>query len=137
MITEHPIAGKVLIATLNSWRYFAALSAFAMLFALLMLFFADYSVAMLAVSLMLGLACHYYCWRLWMDSHLFNILYRFPEKTEIFDTAINMCWGKKGENNRSLDSRWTGARQLLRRAGLSVLVQWGVVILTVLFSGFE
>ncbi|MBK5142846.1 hypothetical protein I2494_03790 [Budviciaceae bacterium BWR-B9] len=137
MITEHPIAGRVLVATLNSWRYFAALSAFAMLFTLLMLFFADYSVVMLAISLVLGLTCHYYCWRLWMDVHLFRILYHFPEKTEIFDTAINKCWGKKGDNYRSLDSRWAGARQLLHRAGFLVLVQWGIVILTVLFSGFE
>ncbi|MCD1126882.1 hypothetical protein LPW36_12920 [Jinshanibacter sp. LJY008] len=137
MIIEHPMAGKVLIATLNSWRYFAALSAFAMLFTLLMLFFADYSAVMLAISLMLGLACHYYCWRLWMDTHLFNIFYRFSGETEVFDTAINVCWGKKGENNRSLDSRWSGARQLLYRAGFLVLAQWGVVILMVLFSGFQ
>ncbi|WP_144413110.1 hypothetical protein [Pragia fontium] len=137
VMPEHPVAGKVLIATLGSWRYFSALSGMAMLFVLVMLLSNSYSLVVLAVAVVLGLVCQYYCWRLWLDCHLFQIFYQYPEKSDVFDTAINMCWGREGENNRSLASRWSGARRLLYLAAGWMLVQWGTILLSLVVYGLQ
>lgn len=54
---------------LSSWRYFAALT----LPPLLLIFnflYSLWSVALLALFLI----THYYCWRLWLDERLFQLL---------------------------------------------------------------
>lgn len=132
---DNPIAGKVLIATLNSWRYLSALSVLGMLFAF-GLFLANIGwVSVLSLSLLLAIVCQYFCWRLWLDCRLFQILYQFPDQSEVFDTAINMLWDKNSDNSRSLISRWTGARKLLRSAGVALLIQWLMVLLSITVCG--
>jgi hypothetical protein len=135
-IIEQPLAGSVLVVTLNSWRYFSALSALAMLFTLVMLLTDSYSSVILAIASLVGLACQYYCWRLWLDCHLFTIFYQHLQQSDIFDSAINQCWGRKEGSQRSLISRWHGARRLLYLAASSMLIQWGIILILMIVHGF-
>lgn len=133
---EHPLAGKVLITTLASWRYFSALSVLAIFIVLILLVARVSSPFVLAVTLLLGLICQYYCWRLWMDCRLFRIFYRYPQQSDIFDRAINTCWGKERTTHQDLASRWAGARRLLYLAGILMLLQWAVLFLSLIVNSF-
>ena len=133
---DNIVAGKVLIATLNSWRHLAGLSLFGMLFSLMLFLFGDSVTLLFLLSLSFGILCQYFCWRLWLDCRLFGILYQSPTESHSFDTAINMLWNKNGDNTRSLTSRWIGARGQLRFGGIALFVQWLIIILSVAVSRF-
>ncbi|WP_159566495.1 hypothetical protein [Budvicia diplopodorum] len=136
---DNPVAGKVLIATLNSWRYLSALSVLGMLFALSLLIDSHCWVLLLSLSLFVAMVCQYFYWRLWLDCRLFQIFYQFLEQNDDFDAAINMLWNKNGDNihdnNRSLISRWAGARRLLHLGGVALLIQWLAVLLCIATRG--
>lgn len=133
---DNIVAGKVLISTLNSWRYLAGLSLFGMLFSLALFLLGGSVTFLFLLSLLIGILCQYFCWRLWLDCRLFSILYQFPTESHSFDTAINMLWNKNGDNTRSLTSRWIGARGQLRFGGIALLAQWLVILLSVAVSCF-
>lgn len=131
---DNPIAGKILIATLNSWRYLSGLCLLGMLFSFGLLMVNTGRIPVLSLSLLLAIMCHYFCWRLWLDCRLFQIFYQFSERSEVFDTAINTLWDNNSDNNRSLISRWIGARNLLRFAGVTLSIQWLMILLSITLS---
>lgn len=120
---NHPVAGQVLTIHLASWRYLAALTVPPTVFAL---WGADSIVA--GLLLLLAGVTHYYCWRLWLDERLFILLYTHEPQTASFDAALAQLWGKKTTDGRTLDSRWLGAAKLLRRAMVSCLLLWLLMV---------
>ncbi|WP_259275227.1 hypothetical protein [Yersinia canariae] len=120
---NNPIAGQVLTIHLASWRYLAALTLPPIVFAL---WGADSIVA--GLLLLLAGVTHYYCWRLWLDERLFALLYTHEPQTADFDAALAQLWGKKTASGRTLDSRWLGAAKLLRRAMISSLLLWLLMV---------
>ncbi|WP_330985712.1 MULTISPECIES: hypothetical protein [Enterobacterales] len=113
----------------SSWRYFAALTLPPLGLIFNLLFSAD------CVLLMgLFLLTHYYCWRLWLDERLFQLIERESDLTE-FDSGMAHLWPKKtGNTIRTLAERWRGARNLFYRAMFSLMALWGVSLCTVLYQ---
>jgi len=113
---------------LSSWRYFAALTLPPLALIFNLLFSGD------CVLLMgLFLLTHYYCWRLWLDERLFQLIESECDLAE-FDNGMAHLWAKKTDNTRTLAERWRGARNLFYRAIFSLMALWVVSLCTVLYQ---
>jgi hypothetical protein len=124
------IAGQTLLISLSSWRYILTVSLIAYLFCAVLLL-CRASVWGCAVSLAAGLVTLYYCWRLWMDYHFFQLLYRDKADIAAFDQAIDALWSKNSAV-RSLAARWTATSKLIVRAWQWAALQWLGVIVSVI-----
>ncbi|MGE4799924.1 hypothetical protein AB8989_05945 [Yersinia hibernica] len=120
---NNPVAGQVLTIHLASWRYLAALTLPPIVFAL---WGADSLVA--GLLLLLAGVTHYYCWRLWLDERLFALLYTHEVQAVDFEAALAQLWGNKTPTGHTLHSRWQGAAKLLRRAMISSLLSWLLLV---------
>lgn len=115
---------------LSSWRYFAALTLPPLALIFNLMFSADCVVLML-----LFLLTHYYCWRLWLDERLFQLIISESDLVE-FDNGMAHLWAKKTGGTRTLAERWRGARNLFYRAMFSLMALWGISLCTVLYQAF-
>ena len=129
-MSDITMTNKIMHIHLSSWRYFAALTLppFVLLFNLL--FSAD---CVLLIGLFL--LTHYYCWRLWLDERLFQLIESESDLAE-FDHGMAHLWAKKAENIRTLAERWRGARNLFYRAMFSLMALWVVSSCMVLYQAF-
>ncbi|ELY3083838.1 hypothetical protein [Klebsiella sp. 141130] len=115
---------------LSSWRYFAALTLPPLVLLFNLLFSLD------CVLLMgLFLLTHYYCWRIWLDERLFQLIESESDLAE-FDNGMAHLWAKKTGNTRTLAERWRGARNLFYRAMFSLMALWVASLCTVLYQSF-
>ncbi|MDC9622335.1 hypothetical protein PSI22_12000 [Xenorhabdus sp. XENO-7] len=122
------LISKVIIATLKSWRFISALSAFSILIATAMLIAvfnttALNNIALYAVLLFTTLYCQYYCWRIWLDCHYFQILNSSPEKSAEFDQTLLLIFNKLPQS-RTQNDRFNGAIKLLKKATIGLILQW-------------
>ncbi|MDX7987394.1 hypothetical protein FE392_08625 [Xenorhabdus sp. 12] len=125
------MTGKVVIATLRSWCFISGLSAFAALIATMIFIIMPNHQSHYAISLFLALCCQYYCWRVWLDCHYFQILNVYPEKNAEFDQALLLIFNKTPQSKR-LHDRFQGALKLLKRAAVSLFLQFGLLFLFIL-----
>lgn len=74
-------------------------------------------------ALLLAALAKYYAWRVALDAEFFALLHEQPDAAPGFDAALAGFLGRATPPARSPDSRWRGARQLVRRQALVVAVQ--------------
>lgn len=55
----------------------------------------------------------YFEWRVALDAELFAMTNSYPDSDSEFDGAMAMCLGVATQPDRSMESRWRGARRLL------------------------
>ena len=126
-MSDITMTSRIMHIHLSSWRYFAALTLPSLVLIFNLLFSAD------CVLLMgLFLLTHYYCWRLWLDERLFQIIESESDLAE-FDNGMAHLWAKKAGNTRTQAERWRGARNLFYRAMFSLIALWIVSLCTVLY----
>ncbi|MFG1172923.1 hypothetical protein AAFN90_04890 [Erwiniaceae bacterium CAU 1747] len=109
---------------LASWRFFSPLAL-----PPLALAFILPGSSQSALLLLLFLLTQYYCWRLWLDERLFELL-NSEDDLAAFDAGMARLWSAKPGPLRSLEQRWRGARRIFHRAICVLTVLW----LTALFS---
>lgn len=125
---KQPVALRVLIVHLGSWRYLAALSLPPLIFVLTSPMRPETPLLLLLILLV-----HYLCWRLWLDERLFRLLPAGHDDLAAFDAALRALWGGAEGAVRPLAHRWAGARRLLRRALAATLGLWAVWLLVLLW----
>ncbi|MBR7627723.1 hypothetical protein KAT72_01410 [Aeromonas popoffii] len=126
-MSDITMTSRIIKIHLSSWRYFAALTLPPLVLIFNLLFSAD------CVLLMgLFLLSHYYCWRLWLDERLFQLIESESDLAE-FDNGMAHLWTKKTGNTRTLAERWRGARNLFYRAIFSLMALWVVSSSTVFY----
>ncbi|AOM39849.1 hypothetical protein [Xenorhabdus hominickii] len=125
------LTSQVMIVTLKSWRFISALSVLSILIATVILMANLNNITLYAVLLFTALFCQYYCWRLWLDCHYFQILNLYPEKSAEFDQALSLIFNKSPKS-QTMNTRFYGAVRLLKRATVSLILQWGVFFLFLL-----
>ncbi|MGL4430102.1 MAG: hypothetical protein ACRCT4_14430 [Silvania sp.] len=119
-MSDITMTSRIMHIHLSSWRYFAALT----LPPLGLIFNLLFSVA--CVLLMgLFLLTHYYCWRLWLDERLFQLIESESDLAE-FDNGMAHLWVKRKRNTRTLVERWSGAKVIFYKAIFSLLALWFV-----------
>lgn len=115
---------------LSSWRYFAALTLPPMALSFNLLFSVS-SVLLMGLFLL----THYYCWRLWLDEQLFQLIESESDLAE-FDDGMAHMWAKKAGNTRTLAERYCGTRTLFNRALFSLMALWGISLCSVSYFAF-
>ncbi|MGV3345815.1 hypothetical protein ACGVWS_08730 [Enterobacteriaceae bacterium LUAb1] len=113
---------------LSSWRYFAALT----LPPLVLIFnrwFSTDSVLLTGLFLL----THYYCWRLWLDEQLFQLI-ESESDLVAFDNGMAHLWTQKTGNTRTLAERWHGTRTLFYRAMFWLMALWVTSLCTILYQ---
>ncbi|MBS0850054.1 hypothetical protein [Citrobacter sp. JGM124] len=119
-MSDITMTNKIMHIHLSSWRYFAALTLPPLVLTFNLLFSAS------CVLLMgLFLLTHYYCWRLWLDERLFQLIESECDLIE-FDNGMAHLWGKRKGNTCTLVERWSGVRVIFYKAIFSVLALWFV-----------
>lgn len=118
---------RVIHIHLGSWRFFSTMALPPLLLALLLI--GSYQSAVL---LMLFLLTQYYCWRLWLDERLFQLL-NSEEDLAAFDAGMARLWAVKPGATRSLEDRWLGARRILYRSLSALIGLWLVAIFSALW----
>ncbi|SNY61350.1 hypothetical protein [Enterobacter sp. CC120223-11] len=127
-MSDITMTNKIMQIHLSSWRYFAALTLPPLVLIFNLLFSAD------CVLLMgLFLLAHYYCWRLWLDERLFQLIESESDLAE-FDNGMVHLWGKKPGCTRTLAERWHGTKTLFHRAIFSLMALWVASLCTVLYQ---
>ncbi|WP_019946428.1 hypothetical protein [Hymenobacter aerophilus] len=74
-------------------------------------------------ALLLAALAKYYAWRVALDAEFFALLHEQPEATAEFDAALAEFRGRPTPPSRPPESRWYGARQLVRRQAVVVGAQ--------------
>ncbi|MFY0401211.1 hypothetical protein ACOMDP_01095 [Pantoea dispersa] len=112
------MTSRIMQIHLSSWRYFAVLTLPPMVLVFNLLFLVD------CVLLMgLFLLTHYYCWRLWLDERLFQLIASQSDIAE-FDNGMAHMWAKRKEGTRSMAERYHGAKIIFYKAIFSLLALW-------------
>lgn len=127
-MSDITMTSRIMQIHLSSWRYIAALTLPPLVLIFNLLFSAD-SVLLMGLFLL----THYYCWRLWLDERLFQLIESESDLAE-FDNGMAHLWAKKVGNTRTLAERWRGARNLFYRAMFSLMALWIVSSCTVLYQ---
>ncbi|MDU4093328.1 MAG: hypothetical protein E7H57_08660 [Pantoea sp.] len=112
------MTNKIMQIHLSSWRYFAVLTL-----PPLVLLFNHLFSANCVLLMGLFLLTHYYCWRLWLDERLFQLIESENDFIE-FDNGMAHLRAKTKGSTRSLVERWCGAKILFYKAILSLMALW-------------
>lgn len=118
---------RIMRIHLSSWRYFAALTLPPLFVGFLHL--ASWGSL---VSLVLFISTHYYCWRLWLDERLFQLLEKNENLLE-FDAGMACIWGERSGEVRDIAQRWRGAVRLFYRAIVSLILLWLAALVNVVY----
>jgi hypothetical protein len=116
--SAHPVAWGVMTAFLRTGKNVDDASS-VLLLGMLLLYAAQFSPYLtslvMLLALLLALVEKYLAWRVALDAEFFALLSRAPEETTVFDEALAAALGRKQVlPQRSMQSRWLGAKQLLR-----------------------
>jgi hypothetical protein len=115
---ENIMTNSILQIHLSSWRYFALLTLPPLLLAFDLLYSPESVVLLILFTIV-----HYYCWRLWLDERLFQLLNNDTDLLA-FDKGMACLWKAKSERIRPLAERWHGARRLFYRGILMLALLW-------------
>lgn len=127
-MSDITMTNKIMHIHLSSWRYFASLTLPPLVLIFNLLFSLD------CVLLMgLFLLTHYYCWRIWLDEGLFQLIESESDLAE-FDNGMAYLWVKGKRNTRTLAERWSGAKMIFYKAIFSLLALWFVSLCMVFFK---
>ncbi|KHN50797.1 hypothetical protein [Pectobacterium fontis] len=126
-MSDNTMTNRIMQIHLSSWRYFAALTLPPVGLIFTLFFSIDCVILMV-----LFLLTHYYCWRLWLDEKLFQLLDNENDLSK-FDNGMAYLWGKKTCNTRTLAERWRGTRDLFYRAMFSLMALWFASLCSTLY----
>jgi len=113
---------------LSSWRYFAALTLPPMVLSFNLLFSVN-SVLLMGLFLL----THYYCWRLWLDERLFQLIESESDLAE-FDNGMAHMWAKRKGNTHSLVERWRGAKIIFYKTIFFLMALWIVSLCIIVYQ---
>ena len=125
MSPDNPVALRVLLGFLRAGRVLDGGSS-ALLLGTVVLAAAPLpavGIIGVAATLAAGLLEKYFAWRVALDAEFFALLDEQPAHTAAFDAALGEFLGRKIAPGRSVESRWRGARRLLKWQGAAVAVQ--------------
>lgn len=115
-----PEACAALVASLESWRYFALMLCPPLGWALVEAS-GIVQIVLLAASALVSVLI----WRLWLDARLFRCIdWHCPEVEQVAGYALSVIWQRPALRSMSPAARWQGASRLLRRAGYGVALVW-------------
>jgi hypothetical protein len=84
-------------------------------------------------ALVPALTQKYFAWRTALDTHLFDVLGRYPDDSAAFDAALAACLGSKDARpQRALEQRWRGARRLLQWQLAALALQLAMLLAIIL-----
>lgn len=115
-------SGKIIVSLTQSWRYLLFLSLLPYLSALLFLSINIQGKLSVLVASILFLFTQYHLFRLWLDSHFFQALYRCQDN-EIFDNSLRTLFPTR-PNKLSMEARWLGTKRLFSFALIGISIQW-------------
>ncbi|WP_312829602.1 hypothetical protein [Pantoea anthophila] len=118
---------RIMQIHLSSWRYFAALTLppLGLIFNLL---FSASSVLLMGLFFL----THYYCWRLWLDERLFQLIESERDLID-FDDGMAHLWAKRKGGTRSLTERWRGAKAIFYKSVLYLMALWVTSLFLILY----
>lgn len=129
---EHPVTLGVLAAFLRGGRIIDHASSILLLGILFLLtvkapVWPGLLLPTLAIAL--ALAEKYHAWRVALDAELFAVLLAHPAESAQFDCALAVFLGRSHTvTDRSMHSRWQGARRLLCRQAACLGLQLCVTL---------
>ncbi|HLK98662.1 MAG TPA: hypothetical protein VK364_12905 [Hymenobacter sp.] len=86
-------------------------------------------LAVLVLALAVGLLAKYLAWRVALDAEFFTLLHEQPGQASAFDAALAGFLNRKTVPPlRTMQSRWLGARRLVRQQAAAVALQAGLVL---------
>lgn len=128
---QHPIYLGVIVGFLRLGRKFDCAST-GLLFAALAVGILRSEKWLSILMALIGYVEKYYAYRVALDCELFALLQRFPGDMVIFDQALSACLGRTKNADRSISSRWLGARKLLARQLAVLLLQAAALLFALL-----
>lgn len=136
---SHPVAWGVMSAFLRTGKDVDHASS-VLLLGTLLLYVAQFSShpagLVMLPALLLALAEKYFAWRVALDAELFALLGRAPGEATVFDEALAACLGRKPVvRQRTMQSRWLGAKRYLRYQMLACVSQGLIIILLIAWAG--
>jgi len=132
MNPEQPVALRVLLGFLKAGRVLDSGSSVLLLGTLILACapMAPVLMAGLILALVVGLVEKYLAWRVALDAEFFALLHEQPEQAGAFDAALTEFLNRKTVPPlRTMQSRWHGARRLVRQQAVAVALQAGLVLL--------
>ena len=135
----HPVAWGVMTAFLRTGKDADHASSVLLLGTLLLYVtqFPSYLASLvMLLALLLALVEKYFAWRVALDAELFALLGRAPGEATVFDEALAACLGRKSvARQRTMQSRWLGAKRYLRYQMLVCVSQGLIIILLIVWEG--
>lgn len=126
-MTDIRMTQRIVQIHLASWRFFSLLTLPPLVLAFL-LFGSWQSVLLLSLFLL----TQYYCWRLWLDERLFQLL-NSDDDLAAFDAGMAHLWPQKPGPVRSMAERWRGARRLFHRTMYALVSLWLIALFSALW----
>jgi hypothetical protein len=136
----HPVAWGVMTAFLRTGKDVDHASS-VLLLGTLLLYSARFSSCLsslvMLLALLLALVEKYFAWRVALDAELFALLGRAPDETRVFDKALAASLGRKPVvRQRTVQSRWLGAKRYLRYQGVACVSQALIMSALIVLEGF-
>lgn len=126
-------SGKVIVSLTQSWRYLLLLSLLPYISTSPVFSLHFHNKLAFFVASILFLFTQYHLFRLWLDSHFFQALYRYQDDVS-FDESLSILFPKRPKK-QTIEARWLGTKRLFSFAVIGVSVQW-IWCLAMLFFTF-
>lgn len=122
--------GDVIVIFTASWRYLASASILAFICQFVLFICGLTRYIYLFVSIAIFIISHYFIFRLWLDKHLFKILYQQGD-SHCFDFALQQLFPKRPAAV-SMEQRWSGTKKLFNYALSFVVLHWIWILVSIL-----
>ncbi|MEQ5390460.1 hypothetical protein ABN236_00050 [Proteus sp. fly-1013] len=128
-------SGKVIVSLTQSWRYLLLLSLLPYISTSPVFSLHFHNKLAFFVASILFLFTQYPLFRLWLDSHFFQALYRYQDDVS-FDESLSILFPKRPKK-QTIEARWLGTKRLFSFAVIGVSVQWIWCLAMLFFTLFS
>lgn len=128
-------SGKVIVSLTQSWRYLLLLSLLPYISTSPVFSLHFHNKLAFFVASILFLFTQYPLFRLWLDSHFFQALYRYQDDVS-FDESLSILFPKRPKK-QTIEARWLGTKRLFSFAVIGVSVQWIWCLVMLFFTLFS
>lgn len=128
-------SGKVIVSLTQSWRYLLLLSLLPYISTSPVFSLHFHNKLAFFVASILFLFTQYPLFRLWLDSHFFQALYRYQDDVS-FDESLSILFPKRPKK-QTIEARWLGTKRLFSFAVIGVSVQWIWCLAMLFFTLFN
>ena len=127
-IENHPVALGVLASLLKTGKCIDHASSVMLLCTMFFVLQRPDPIGFFP-SVLIGMLQKYFAWRVAFDAELFAVLSQAPSETATLDGALVSLFGKKKVRpNRSMQSRWSGAKSLLVWQASCAMAQFALLL---------